>query len=208
MLLFCYSVTLMKNEKEIRLFSSPLILGASISAGYGTRDGGIGAVLAKKVNPEANIINKAKSGATSVVSTSHLDFNSYNPSIVLALDLFFWDAVRGETGKVFEKNTQRLFDSFRTRKIPMIVGKIPVLDLPVGGFLKDVKKNASKVNMMLEDLKGHDHHILLYDPLPCFMGLNSDIHFSDGLHLTSEGNRYCAEFFLQSGEHRRLALLS
>lgn len=202
---FCYPVVLMKNDKEIRLFSSPLILGASISAGYGTKDGGIGAVLAKKINPEAQIVNKARSGATSVTSTGHLDFNSFNPSIVLGLDLFFWDAVRGETGKTFEKNTERLFESFRKRGIPMIIGKIPVLDLPFGGYFREVKKNAQIVNAFLEEHKGPENLILLYDPLPCFSGLDSEIHFSDGLHLTSEGNKYCAEFFLGTGMHKKLA---
>ncbi|MFL5783924.1 MAG: SGNH/GDSL hydrolase family protein [Bacteriovoracaceae bacterium] len=196
----------MKNH-EIKLFSRPLVLGASISAGYGTRDGGLGAVLAKTINPDAKVINKAKSGATSVQSTSHLQLSTFDPSIVLGLDLFFWDAAREQTGKRFEKNTKRLFDEFRERNVPMILGKVPILDLPfIGGRAKDLIESARKVNGLLEELSFTHPNSVLYDPVPCFlsMGFGAKKYFSDGLHLNSEGNRYCVNYFLSSGEHRKL----
>lgn len=196
----------MKNT-EIKIFSQPLVLGASISAGYGTRDGGIGAVLAKTVNPEAKITNKAISGATSVQSTSHLDFTKYDPSIVLGLDLFFWDAAREKTGKKFESNTRNLFDIFRDRNVPMIIGRVPVLNLPfVGGKAKALIESANRVNGLLEELTLTHRNCVLYDPVPCIlsMGFGSRDYFSDGLHLNSEGNKYCANFFIKSGEHRKL----
>lgn len=197
----------MKNQKELKLFSTPLVLGASISAGYGTRDGGLGAVLAKAINPDAKIINKAISGATSVQSTAHLDFTKYDPSIVLGLDLFFWDAAREKTGKKFESNTRYLFDHFRDREIPMIIGRVPVIDLPfIGGRAKDLIESAQRVNGLLEELTLTHANCVLYNPVPCFlsMGFGSRKYFSDGLHLNSKGNRYCVEYFLKSGEHRKL----
>lgn len=194
----------MKN-KELKLFSNPLVIGASISAGYGTRDGGLGAVLARKVNPDAKITNFARSGYTSVQSTSHLDFDSYEPSVVLALDLFFWDAAREQTGKKFEENTKRLFNSFTQRKIPMIVGKVPVLELPFGGRANDLIKSAQKVNALLEEVS-RDQNVLLYDPIHCFLSMESGEYFSDGLHLSDEGNKYCADFFINQGEHRKLEI--
>lgn len=196
----------MKNT-EIKIFSQPLVLGASISAGYGTRDGGIGAVLAKTINPEAKITNKAISGATSVQSTSHLDFTKYDPSIVLGLDLFFWDAAREKTGKKFESNTRNLFDIFRDRNVPMIIGRVPVLNLPfMGGKAKALIESANRVNGLLEELTLTHSNCVLYDPVPCIlsMGFGSKDYFSDGLHLNSEGNKYCANFFIKSGEHRKL----
>ncbi len=195
------------KDRDKKIFSHPLVLGASISAGYGTRDGGLGAVLARTINPEAKIINKAISGATSVQSTSHLDLHKFYPSIVLGLDLFFWDAAREKTGKKFESNTRKLFDVFRDKDIPMIIGRVPVLDLPfVGGKAKALIESAQKVNSLLEELTLTHSNCVLYDPVPCFlsMGFGSRNYFSDGLHLNSEGNKYCAQYFIKSGEHRKL----
>lgn len=187
----------MKNDHTIELFKKPLILGASISAGYGTRDGGIGAVLARMINPEAKITNKAVSGASSIQSTSHLDFSRFDPSIVLGFDLFFWDAVRGQIGPKFEAHTRKIFRTFHERNVPMIIGKLPLVDLPVGGHIVQIKKNAVKVNNLLEKLAEEHTNALLYDPLACFMTMEEE-HFSDGLHLTSKGNEYCAKYFLHS----------
>ncbi|MES2526726.1 MAG: SGNH/GDSL hydrolase family protein [Bdellovibrionota bacterium] len=197
----------MKKQNDLKLFSQPLVLGASISAGYGTRDGGLGAVLAKTINPDAKIINKAISGATSVQSTSHLDFGKFDPSVVLGLDLFFWDAAREKTGKKFEENTKKLFDAFAEKQIPMIVGRVPVINLPfIGGRAKDLIESANKVNGYLEKMVLTHKNALLYDPVPCIfsMGFGSRKYFIDGLHLNSEGNKYCAEFFIRAGEHKKL----
>lgn len=192
----------MKNHNEMKMFSNPLVLGASISAGYGTRDGGLGAVLSKSINPHAEIVNKAVSGATSVQSTSHLDLDAYTPSIVLGLDLFFWDAAREQTGKKFLNNTQKIFDVFREKKVPMIIGRVPVINLPfLGGRAKELMKSANFVNDLLRELSLGHNNCILYDPVPCFMsmGFGSKNYFSDGLHLNSTGNRYCADYFIKSG---------
>lgn len=194
----CYSSIPMEKHKDIQLFSRPLILGASISVGYGTRDGGIAAVLARMMNPHAEITNKAMSGATSVQSTSRLNFESFNPSIVLGFDLFFWDAARQQVDRRFEENTRRLFDSFQSRNIPMIIGRVPVLDLPLGPRMDGIKKSGAKVNALLEELCVEEKNCLLYDPVGCFLSMESDEFFSDGLHLTSEGNRYCASYFVNN----------
>ncbi len=197
----------MKKDNELKLFSQPLVLGASISAGYGTRDGGLGAVLARTINPEAKIVNKAISGATSVQSTSHLKFEKYDPSVVLGLDLFFWDAARQKTGKKFEENTKMLFDVFSEKNIPMIVGRVPVIDLPfIGGKAKELIESAKKVNDLLERLALTHKNALIYDPVPCIfrMGFGSSKYFIDGLHLNDEGNKFCANYFVRAGEHKKL----
>lgn len=193
----------MKTTDDKDLFAHPLILGASVSAGYGTRDGGISAVLSRMINPHAVITNKAVSGATSVQSTAHLDLGRYHPSIVLGLDLFIWDAVRGETGKRFENNTRRLFDHFGEKNIPMIVGKLPVVDLPFVGNFEELKNNAMKVNEVLEKTSDGRTSIL-FDPLECLLTMESH-HFLDGLHLSGEGNIHCAKYFLLARVHEKLA---
>lgn len=198
----------MKNQEELQLFSRPLILGASISAGYGTKDGGIGAVLARMINPSAQITNKAISGATSLQSTSHLDLHSFDPSIVLGLDLFFWDAVRGSINAKFESNTRKLVTTFAEKNIPLILGKVPVLELPlIGGYGNTLLDKAKKVNDLLESVAFSQKNCLLYDPVPCFlsMGFSGENYFSDGLHLNSTGNQYCADYFIKEGKHRELS---
>ena len=187
------------NVTHKDLFSRPLVLGASISAGYGTRDGGLGTVLARKINAESKVINKAQSGATSVQSTAHLNLDAFDPSIILGLDLFFWDAAREQTGKKFEENTSRLFRFSKEKNIPMIIAKVPVLDLPFIGSRADaLKQSALKVNRLLERLSLETGHVLLYDPVPCFMAMGDGNYFIDGLHLSEEGNKYCADYFLKS----------
>lgn len=192
------------TASDIQLFSRPLIIGASISAGYGTGDGGPGAVLARMINPNAKITNIARSGATSVQSTSHVDFDSYSPSIVMGFDLFFWDAAREQVNTKFEQNTRKIFKSFQDRKIPMIIGKIPVVDLPFGLKAAGIKKSSEKVNALLEELCTLKKNSLLYDPLEVFMRMDSDEYFSDNLHLTTKGNQFCASFLAQSGIYKKL----
>ncbi|MBA2405443.1 MAG: SGNH/GDSL hydrolase family protein, partial [Bdellovibrionales bacterium] len=138
------------TEKEIKLFSRPLIIGASISAGHGTQDGGPGAVLARMINPQAKITNLAFNGASSLQSTAKLNLDNYKPSIVLGLDLFFWDTVREQVGEKFEENTRKLFQQIQARGIPMIIGKIPMVDLPLGNRAESIKKSALKINKLLE----------------------------------------------------------
>ncbi len=190
-----------------KLFSRPLILGASISAGYKTQDGGPGTILARMINPDAQVINLAFNGATSVQSTSHIDFNTYNPSIVLGFDLFFWDAARGQVGPKFEANTRRFFKSFHERKIPMIIGKLPIIDLPFGLQAEIIKKSAVKVNTLLEEICTLENNTLLYNPMNCLLSMNSPEYFSDGLHLTSEGNKFCARFLAQEAPYKYLNVM-
>ena len=192
------------TERDRELFSKPLVLGASISVGYGTKDGGIAAVLARQINPDAQVINMAKSGATSVQSTGHLNLEIFNPSIVLGFDLFFWDAARRQVNKQFESNTRRIFKTFQDKKVPMIIGKIPILDLPLGPRMDSIKKSGAEVNALLEELCVEDKKCLLYDPVDCFLSMDSGDYFSDNLHLTSAGNRYCANYFVETIDLEKL----
>lgn len=156
------------------------------------------------INPDTQITNVAMSGATSVQSTSHLNLSLFNPSIVLGFDLFFWDAARDQTGPRFESNTKKLLEHFHERRIPMIIGKVPVIDLPFGLKSEALKKSAMKVNSLLDQLCVPEKNTLLYDPLECFLAMDSDSYFSDNLHLTKEGNKFCAQFLVNSEIYRRL----
>ena len=185
------------------LFSRPLIIGASISAGYGTTNGGPSEVFARMINPDTKIKNLAFNGATSINSTSGLDLKNHSASVVMALDLFFWDAIRNQVGTSFETNTKRFFNHLHEHEMPAIIGKLPLIDLPLGPFAEVVKNNAKKVNALLEDICTIDRNFLVYDPLECVLQMN-DHHFSDGLHLTNEGNHYCAQYLANSGLYYQL----
>lgn len=193
------------TDNDKKLFSRPLIIGASISAGYGTKDGGPGSVLARMINPHTKITNLAFNGATSLQSIGGRDLLTYDPSIVLGFDLFFWDAVREQTGKKFETHTRKLVETFSDRNIPMIIGKLPILDLPFAGSRAfGIKKSAEFINGLLEKICSNKPNILLYDPLECLMNMDSAEFFSDGLHLTPEGNKFCAVFLARTGAYKSL----
>jgi hypothetical protein len=201
----------MDKDKELKLFSRPLILGASVSRGFGTTDGGPGTVISKIINPKAVVTNKSMSGHTSVESAAGLNYFDSNPSIVLALDLFFWDAARDLTGSTFESNAKKLFKSYQDKNIPMIVGKVPV-GVRFPEFIKEAgsKKSAVKINKFLEEQCTLDKNCLLYDPKICFDMMGSPVspegvnYFSDSMHTTNEGNLFCANIFVKSGLVQKL----
>lgn len=195
-----------KAQHEAQLFSRPLIVGASISAGFGTRDGGPGAVLARMFNPKTQITNLASNGASSVQSTKGIDIEKIKPSIVMGFDLFFWDVVRDQCGNRFEANTRKFVQTLHEKKVALILGKIPVVDFPIGIRMASLKQSAQRVNDLLEELCHENTNSLLYDPLECFLRMDSPRYFSDGLHLTAEGNNFCANVFRETVDFNRLKL--
>lgn len=211
-LLICLTTVMaMKKNNDELLFEKPLILGASVSRGFGTTDGGPGTVISKMIYSGAEITNKSRSGNSSLESTRDLDYFATNPSIVLALDLFFWDAAREQVGPSFEKNMRTLFKAYQDKKIPMIVGKVPVgVDFPSGIKEAGKKKSAKHINKLLEEICTEEKNCLLYDPKVCFdemggiTGPGGVRYFSDSLHTTNEGNRFCAKIFVGSELYKTL----
>jgi len=123
---------------------------------------------------------------------------------VVGFDLFFWDAMRMQTGASFEKNTRRLFSEFEARKIPMIIAKVPVLELPFPAA-QAILQNAKKVNILLTSLCAANTNCVLVDPLECYQEMSdTGKYFIDGLHLNDAGNHFCAEHFLKAGHLDRL----
>lgn len=208
-LFLLFSMTTTNQDKT--LFERPLLLGASITRGFGTTDGGPGNVIAKMINPDARVTNKSMSGHTSVESTRQLDLLATRPSIVLAFDLFFWDANREEVGKEFEENTRRLFKTFQDKKIPMIVGKVPVgVRFPDEVRRAGEKKSTQRVNALLTELCTVEKNCFLYDPKICLDQMKGPLspdgkpYFSDSMHTTNLGNQFCADIFVGSKAWRQL----
>lgn len=203
----------MTTNIDQALFARPLILGASVSRGYGTTDGGPGMVISKMINPDAKVTNKSMSGHTSVESTRNLDYFETKPSIVLAFDLFFWDANRELVGKEFERNARKLIGAYHEKNIPIIVGKIPTgVKFPEEIRKAGEKPSAQKINNLLEEICTLDKNCLLYDPAICFNMMKSPLspegkpYFGDSMHTTNLGNKFCAEIFVNSRVYRQLKI--
>jgi hypothetical protein len=194
------------TDKALRLFTQPLILGASVSAGFGTSDGGPGTVVSRMINPKSKVTNRAMSGHTSVESTRNLDVSSFSPSVILAFDLFFWDANRELAGREFETQTRKFFKTIQDAKIPMVVGRVPVgVAFPDGIREAGKKPSTARVNSLLEELCTLEKNCILYDPKICFDLMGGPVspegvrYFSDSLHTTNEGNKFCGRIFVSSG---------
>ena len=185
-------------------FATPLILGASVSAGYGTNRGGTSEIIAKEIHPEAVISNRAKSGATSLQSLKDLNLHTVNPSVVLALDLFFWDAARNQCGENFISHTTKFFRSFEGT--PLIVGKIPVdVSFPDGYRLAGARPCTKVVNALIEKLCKIEANCLIYDPKECLNQMSSpEDYFLDKLHPNDKGNEFCTKKFIESARYKSL----
>lgn len=204
-LIFLLLITACNTRPEaLSCFSHPLILGASVSAGYGTSKGGTSTIIAKMLNTNAVIDNRARSGSTSLQSIKNVELESLSPSIVIGLDLFFWDAARNQCGDSFVEHTQKLFKTLKGT--PLIIGKIPVgTTFPEGFRLAGSRPCTQKVNALLEKLCTIENNCLLYDPKDCLEAMQSDEgYFMDKLHPTDKGNEFCAKKFIQSGDYKSL----
>jgi hypothetical protein len=198
------------TSQALCLFARPLVLGASVSAGFGV-ERGPATRLSQLMNPGAQIRNRAVSGATSVQSTRGLQIPRPAPSIVLGLDLFFWDAVRNSCGEEFISNAARLFEQFRSEGIPMVVGKIPTrVSFPQGISLAANLPCTRVINRLIDTHCTRENNCLAYDPGDCLRAMGSAVgprgeaYFRDPLHTSDAGNEFCAQHFRQSAPYRRL----
>jgi hypothetical protein len=215
----------LKAQTSGCLFAKPLIVGASVSKGYKANPGGPGALIATSINPQAEILNKAVSGARSVESLKDHAIPNHAPSIVVGLDLFFWDAYKNECGESFEENTKFFIKLYQDRGIPMILGKLPQgNDLPKG-YQRLPKGCTEKINSFLEKECRMDKNCLLYDPMVCFSEVRDRAnrkfasepekkeaylarqygkYFADSLHTNIKGNKFCAKRFVNEKPYASL----
>jgi hypothetical protein len=184
------------------LFATPLITGASVSFGYGALPGGPAAVIAETLNPQTDFDVQAIPGASSIEILRIL--SPRQPSIVMAVDLFFWDVGRNKCGGEFAASTRAFFKKFQGT--PMVIGKIPIgATFPEGIRQVAAAPCAPTVNALLEELCTINNNCLLYNPLDCFDQMTDpSLYFVDDLHTSHEGNLFCAEQFVSSGRHLQL----
>lgn len=131
-LLFLLSVlvpTAVRADNVRALMQAPLILGASVSADVGTTSPG--KRLALRHTDEKNIETLAQPGRNSLQILPLVEDEALEGrTIVIALDLFFWDSILRSPEK-----SVRALKAFVQRaanhKIPLVLGEVPAL-LPAG----------------------------------------------------------------------------
>lgn len=193
-------------SNSICLFNKPLLVGASITKGYKANSGGASSIIANNLSPGAKINNIAKSGISSAISLENHTLPIELPSIVMGLDLFFWDAANNKCGEIFVKKTKSFMKLYQDQKIPMILGKLPKrINSPSGYNILNNNDCTNKINSLLETECTIDKNCLLYDPNECLSVMEkSKEYFVDHLHTTVEGNKYCANIFISNKNYQKL----
>ena len=193
------------------LFSTPTVVGASVSAGFGTSTGGPASILSRMLNPAAKIDNQALSGATSVQILRRFETQQKDPSIILGFDLFFWDAARNECGEPFVESTKKFFKAHKDKKTPMVIGRIPVgAPFPVGVRMAGTRPCARVINSLVNQFCKVENNCIVYDPKDCIDAMKEPVspeglnYFRDPLHTSTEGNKFCAREFIQSAQFKDL----
>jgi len=199
-------------SKSLCLFSKPLLVGASLTRGQGANPGGAASIIATSLNPNSQITNISRSGAKSVDSLKDHEVPANPPSVVIGLDLFFWDAARNDCGDAFEANTKSFIKMYLDKGIPLILGKISKnVRYPVGyNRLLNQSLCINKINLLLEQECTIDKNCLLYNPRECLDKIseeNQAAFFVDRLHTSIVGNRFCAEDFIATSRFKDLKCL-
>lgn len=209
MILSLLSFALRTQAQDSCLFDRPLIIGASVSAGYKANPGGPGMLMAKKLNLNAKGLILARNGATSMSMLRNHKIPNPAPSIVIGLDLLFWDAGKGTCGEEFRLNLARFIELYKENGIPVILGKIPVgAQFPTGHAAIGSRPCARIINEFLENICRIDKNCLVYDSKECWGGLKPGddprAMFVDSLHTSVLGNQLCAREFVKNKTYLRL----
>ncbi len=183
------------------LLKKPLIVGASVSAGYGTL--GPGDRLALRYTTKENIVNIATPGSAGRAQAENLTPDLVKDrSIILAMDFLFWDSVYPDT-KPSVQALDRLIRLAGARKIPLIVGDIPSLLGPRQAsrtaLNKEIRERCvAKKNcfvLKLDDL----HRKVMQDRYLEVKGKRLTFRdlLPDGLHLADAAGEFLADQIYQ-----------
>ena len=215
------------------LFSQPLVVGASVSAGYLAGGLGPSSIMAKKLNDQADIQNISHAHKTSLESLQMgKNGTPYNklptPSVVMGLDLFFWDAAKRECGADFITKTNDFFQFYQDKNVPMIIGKLPKGITQPSGYnrLNGDNPCTDPINELLEKKCTLEKNCILYDLKDCFQKLKLDakekfgegkekervaylkekmaLYFVDDIHPSRAGNEYCSQAYIEQKAYQAL----
>jgi hypothetical protein len=114
------------HAKDIRpTFHKPLIVGASVSGGYAAP--GPGTLLSARYTEKKNVRTIAYNGTPGhVVLKSVPTQTLQDRSIIIGVDLFFWDSIY-PTGPASVAALRKLIQEAESARIPIVLGDIPDL---------------------------------------------------------------------------------
>jgi hypothetical protein len=180
-----------------QVFKTPLILGASVSADYGTLSPGRRASL--RYTEPSRIQVMAQGGTPGVEMVGRVRAHDLQDrSVVIALDLFFWDATLADPSRSLAA-VQRLTQWTAARGIPLLLGDIPEL-LP-GRQPQRVRLNQAIRAQCTRTLQCRCvpldalHQQVLRDGFLAIHGQRYTLRelVPDGLHLSPPASEFLAE---------------
>jgi hypothetical protein len=199
-----------KVANAVCVFSKPLLVGASLTSGVGSIRGGPSLVIAENLSPGADDTNISMAGTSSLISLKlkHKFDEAKPPSIVMGIDLFFWDAAKNKCGEEFITSTQNFIKMYRDKNIPMILGKLPKgVSFPAGYRVLNTNDCADKINTLLEQECKLEANCIIYDPKDCLGKITPEqrpTFFVDSHHTSVAGNDFCAKEFIASKKYEDL----
>lgn len=198
-----------KVANAVCVFSKPLLVGASLTRGQGANPGGASIMVAEKLSPNAVMVgNISQSGARSVISLKNHTIPTNTPSVVMGIDLFFWDAAKNKCGEEFEASTKNFIKMYQDKNIPMVLGKLPKgISFPSGYGILNSSPCTDIINKLLEAECTIEKNCLIYDPKDCISEIkpkNRNKYFVDKLHTSVAGNKFCAKEFIAAKKYQDL----
>lgn len=180
------------------LLQKPLIIGASLSAGYSTTSPGDR--LSRRFTSADEIRNLARAGMPGRDHAAKLTPDLLKDrSLVIAMDYLFWDSTLSGANESLA-SLDRLIQLTRTRRIPLIVGDIPEL-LPGRQPLRArLNKEIHRRCRILKDCYVLEldrlHRRVLRERALEIKGRRYDLRelVPDGLHLAELASEYLADF--------------
>ena len=168
-----------------------LILGDSISAGYGIEEGNqwteILQIKYNEQNTELVIINASISGDTTGGGLSRIEslLNKYNPEILL-IELGGNDALRGYPVKKIKSNLDKISSLAIEKKVEVLLMQIRI---PPNYGRRYV---SAFENLFVE--MGTQEGINLFPFMLETVALNKDLMLPDGIHPNAKAQPLIAEF--------------
>ena len=168
-----------------------LILGDSISAGYGIEEGNqwteILQIKYNEQNTELVIINASISGDTTGGGLSRIEslLNKYNPEILL-IELGGNDALRGYPVKKIKSNLDKISSLATEKKVEVLLMQIRI---PPNYGRRYV---SAFENLFVE--MGTQEGINLFPFMLQTVALNKDLMLPDGIHPNAKAQPLIAEF--------------
>ncbi|HYX33399.1 MAG TPA: hypothetical protein VE954_09820 [Oligoflexus sp.] len=192
------------------IMAKPLIIGTSISADLTT--GSPGKRLALRYTKDRNIKIKAESGQSGFRTLSEIRERDYaGRSVVIGLDLFFWDSLLPNIRPSLKALSQ-LLKKTEELDLPLILGDIPEL---IPGF----QPGREALNREIHRICAASSHCKLIPLDRMYQNISKDGQLCikgkaytlqelipDGLHVSSVAGDYLADVLLGVLEpHSKLA---